>query len=119
MAKQRSTTSNLGVYVYGGAAIFLGLLGLLGLVSGDFATTWQNVGPHLPLRVPLPISPRSLPLRFPDIMRFSRPVSSQIEPALSLSLTEKSVNLFQRNTRPGRLHIVQSFLLPKNSCDDS
>jgi uncharacterized membrane protein YphA (DoxX/SURF4 family) len=50
MAKQRSLTSNLGLYVYGGAAIFLGLLGL---VSGDFATTWQNVGPHVPLRVPL------------------------------------------------------------------
>ena len=50
MAKQRSVTSNLGLYVYGGAAIFLGLLGL---VSGDFATTWQNVGPSVPLRVPL------------------------------------------------------------------
>ena len=50
MAKQRSITSNLGLYVYGGAAIFLGLVGL---VSGDFATTWQNVGPNVPLRVPL------------------------------------------------------------------
>jgi len=50
MAKQRSITSNLGLYVYGGAAIFLGLLGL---VSSDFATTWQNVGPNVPLRVPL------------------------------------------------------------------
>ena len=50
MAKQRSFTSNLGLYVYGGAAIFLGVLGL---VSGDFATTWQNVGPNVPLRVPL------------------------------------------------------------------
>jgi uncharacterized membrane protein YphA (DoxX/SURF4 family) len=50
MAQQRKITSNLGLYVYGGAAIFLGLLGL---VSGDFATTWQNVGPHVPLRVPL------------------------------------------------------------------
>ena len=50
MAKQSSITSNLGLYVYAGAAIFLGLLGL---VSGDFATTWQNVGPHVPLRVPL------------------------------------------------------------------
>jgi uncharacterized membrane protein YphA (DoxX/SURF4 family) len=47
MAKQRSITSNLGLYVYGGAAI---LLGLLGLVSGDFATMWQNVGPNIPLR---------------------------------------------------------------------
>ena len=26
---------------------------MLGLVSGDFATSWQNVGPHIPLRVPL------------------------------------------------------------------
>jgi uncharacterized membrane protein YphA (DoxX/SURF4 family) len=50
MARQRSITSNLGLYIYGGAAIFLGLLGL---VSGDFATTWQNVGPNVPLRVPL------------------------------------------------------------------
>ena len=50
MAKQRSFTSNLGLYVYGGAAIFLGILGL---VSGDFATNWQNVGPNVPLRVPL------------------------------------------------------------------
>jgi uncharacterized membrane protein YphA (DoxX/SURF4 family) len=50
MAKQGSITSNLGLYVYGGSAV---LLGLLGLVSGDFATTWQNVGPNVPLRVPL------------------------------------------------------------------
>jgi uncharacterized membrane protein YphA (DoxX/SURF4 family) len=50
MANQRSITSNLGLYVYGGAAIFLGVLGL---VSGDFATAWQNVGAHIPLRVPL------------------------------------------------------------------
>jgi uncharacterized membrane protein YphA (DoxX/SURF4 family) len=50
MAKQRSMASNLGLYIYGGAAIFLGLVGL---VSGDFATPWQNVGPNVPLRVPL------------------------------------------------------------------
>src|ERR1700683_5401162 len=50
MAKQRSIRSNLGLYVYCGAAIFLGLLGL---VSGDFATSWQNIGPNVPLRVPL------------------------------------------------------------------
>jgi len=50
MARQRSITSNLGLYVYGGAAIFLGILGL---VSGDFATSWQNVGPNVPLRIPL------------------------------------------------------------------
>lgn len=50
MEKQRCITSNLGLYVYGVAAIFLGALGL---VSGDFATTWQNVGPATPFRVPL------------------------------------------------------------------
>ena len=50
MANQRSITTNLGLYVYSGAAIFLGVLGL---VSGDFATSWQNVGPNIPLRVPL------------------------------------------------------------------
>src|SRR5271154_2406077 len=50
MARRRSITSNLGLYVYGGAAIFFGLLGL---GSGDFAHTWQNVGPGVPLRVPL------------------------------------------------------------------
>jgi uncharacterized membrane protein YphA (DoxX/SURF4 family) len=50
MANRRSILSNLGLYVYGGAAIFLGVLGL---ASGDFATSWQNVGPNVPLRVPL------------------------------------------------------------------
>ena len=50
MEKRHSITSHLGLYVYGGAAIFLGILGL---VSGDFATNWQNVGPNIPLRVPL------------------------------------------------------------------
>ncbi|MGC1461318.1 MAG: hypothetical protein WA802_03900 [Terracidiphilus sp.] len=50
MTKQPSVASNLGLYVYAGAAIFLGILGL---VYGDFATTWQNVGPNIPLRTPL------------------------------------------------------------------
>jgi uncharacterized membrane protein YphA (DoxX/SURF4 family) len=50
MALQRSITTSLGLYVYGGAAIFLGLLGL---VSADFATSWQNVAPNFPLRTPL------------------------------------------------------------------
>ncbi len=50
MAQQGSITSNLGLYVYAVAAIFLGLLGL---VSSDFATTWQHVGPNTPFRVPL------------------------------------------------------------------
>jgi uncharacterized membrane protein YphA (DoxX/SURF4 family) len=50
MAKQRSIRTNLGLYAYGGAAIFLGLVGL---VSGDFATSWQNVAPNFPLRTPL------------------------------------------------------------------
>jgi uncharacterized membrane protein YphA (DoxX/SURF4 family) len=50
MAKERSITSNLGLYVYAAAGI---ILGVLGLITGDFATTWQNVGPNIPLRVPL------------------------------------------------------------------
>jgi uncharacterized membrane protein YphA (DoxX/SURF4 family) len=40
-------TLKLGRYVYGAGAIFLGVLGL---VSGDFATTWQHVGPTVPFR---------------------------------------------------------------------
>ncbi len=43
----RSLASNLGVYAYAAGAIFLGLLGL---ASGDFATTWQRVGPNVPFR---------------------------------------------------------------------
>jgi uncharacterized membrane protein YphA (DoxX/SURF4 family) len=46
----RSLISNLGIYVYALAAIFLGVLGL---VSGDFATNWQRVEPTVPLREPL------------------------------------------------------------------
>src|SRR5580693_8887493 len=45
-----SRASNLGIYVYAAGAIFLGLLGL---ASGDFATTWQRVGPNVPFRQPL------------------------------------------------------------------
>jgi uncharacterized membrane protein YphA (DoxX/SURF4 family) len=50
MAKQHRIASNLGLYAYALAAIFLGVLGL---VTADFATQWQNVGPNVPLRVPL------------------------------------------------------------------
>ena len=46
----RSIASNLGICAYAAGAIFLGLLGL---VSGDFATTWQRVGPNVPFREPL------------------------------------------------------------------
>jgi uncharacterized membrane protein YphA (DoxX/SURF4 family) len=42
-----SRTFNLGIYVYAAGAIFLGLLGL---ASGDFATTWQHVDPKVPFR---------------------------------------------------------------------
>jgi uncharacterized membrane protein YphA (DoxX/SURF4 family) len=45
-----SRVSNLGIYVYAAGAIFLGVLGL---ASGDFATTWQHVGPNVPFRQPL------------------------------------------------------------------
>jgi hypothetical protein len=45
MAKQLSFTSNLGLYAYGVAAI---VLGILGLVSGDFAISWQECRPNIP-----------------------------------------------------------------------
>jgi hypothetical protein len=45
--RNRSLVSNLGIYVYAAGAIFLGLLGL---ASGDFATTWQRVGPSVLFR---------------------------------------------------------------------
>ena len=45
--QNRSIASNLGVYAYAAGAIFLGVLGL---ASGDFATTWQRVGPGVPFR---------------------------------------------------------------------
>ncbi|HEY1646718.1 MAG TPA: hypothetical protein VGF96_01955 [Terracidiphilus sp.] len=45
--QNRGFASNLGIYVYAAGAIFLGLLGL---ASGDFATTWQRVGPNVPFR---------------------------------------------------------------------
>jgi uncharacterized membrane protein YphA (DoxX/SURF4 family) len=48
--RNRSLASNLGIYAYATGAIFLGLLGL---ASGDFATTWQRVGPNVPFREPL------------------------------------------------------------------
>jgi uncharacterized membrane protein YphA (DoxX/SURF4 family) len=48
--QNRSLLSNLGKCVYAAGAIFLGVLGL---VSGDFATSWQHVGPNVPLRMPL------------------------------------------------------------------
>ena len=48
--QNRSLASNLGIYVYAAAAIFLGVLGL---ASGDFATNWQRVDPTVPFRQPL------------------------------------------------------------------
>lgn len=48
--QSRILASNLGLYAYAAGAIFLGLLGL---VSGDFATTWQRVSPSAPFREPL------------------------------------------------------------------
>jgi uncharacterized membrane protein YphA (DoxX/SURF4 family) len=46
----RKSLSNLGIYVYGACAM---VLGLIGLVWGDFAGGWQRVGDHVPLRTPL------------------------------------------------------------------
>jgi uncharacterized membrane protein YphA (DoxX/SURF4 family) len=48
--QNRSLASNLGIYVYAAGAIFLGVLGL---VSGDFATSWQRVDAGVPFREPL------------------------------------------------------------------
>ncbi len=48
--QNRSLASNLGIYAYAAGAIFLGLVGL---ASGDFATTWQRVEPNVPFREPL------------------------------------------------------------------
>jgi len=48
--QSRRLASNPGFYVYGGAA---NSLGLVGLVSGNFAVGWQHVGPNVPLREPL------------------------------------------------------------------
>src|SRR5260370_8950446 len=48
--QSRRLASNVGIYAYAAGAIFLGLLGL---VSGDVATSWQRVGPNAPFRVPL------------------------------------------------------------------
>jgi uncharacterized membrane protein YphA (DoxX/SURF4 family) len=48
--QNRSLASNLGIYAYAAGAIFLGLLGL---ASGDFATTWQRIEPNVPFREPL------------------------------------------------------------------
>jgi uncharacterized membrane protein YphA (DoxX/SURF4 family) len=47
---KRILSSNLGICVYAAGAIFLGIVGL---ASGDFATTWQRVGPNLPFHAPL------------------------------------------------------------------
>ncbi len=43
----RRTLSNVGIYVYGVGAIVLGITGLL---WGDFATNWQRVGANVPHR---------------------------------------------------------------------
>lgn len=48
--QNRSLASNFGIYAYAAGAIFLGLLGL---ASGDFAASWQRVGPNVPFRAPL------------------------------------------------------------------
>lgn len=45
--QNRNLASNFGVYAFAAGAIFLGLLGL---ASGDFATTWQHVGANVPFR---------------------------------------------------------------------
>src|SRR5215472_10299874 len=46
MANKRNP-SNVGIYVYGAAAV---VLGVMGLVWGDFATNWQRVKADVPHR---------------------------------------------------------------------
>lgn len=46
----RSFTTNLGIHAYAVGAI---VLGLIGLVWGDFASSWQLVGPAVPGRTAL------------------------------------------------------------------
>jgi uncharacterized membrane protein YphA (DoxX/SURF4 family) len=48
--QNRTLASNLGIYAYAAGAI---LLGIVGLISGDFATPWQRIDPATPLRQPL------------------------------------------------------------------
>jgi uncharacterized membrane protein YphA (DoxX/SURF4 family) len=49
----RGMASNLGIYVYSGSAI---MLGLIGFAWGDFATTWQRVAPNVPFHAALSYS---------------------------------------------------------------
>jgi len=48
--QNRKLASNLGICVYAAGAIFLGIVGL---ISDDFATNWQRVVPTVPFRQPL------------------------------------------------------------------
>jgi uncharacterized membrane protein len=48
--QNRNLESNLGIFTYAVATIFVGLVGL---ASGDFANPWQHVGPNVPFREPL------------------------------------------------------------------
>jgi len=48
--ENRNLVSNLGLYAFASGAIFLGVLGV---ASGDFATSWQRVGPNVLFREPL------------------------------------------------------------------
>jgi hypothetical protein len=49
---KRRLVSNLGMYLYGAAGV---ALGLIGLASQDFATSWQRVGPGVAHREALAI----------------------------------------------------------------
>jgi uncharacterized membrane protein YphA (DoxX/SURF4 family) len=84
MMQVAGRTSNLGVYVYAGGAIFLGLLGL---ASGDFAAGWQHVGPNVPFR---------------ELLAY---LTAAIELAAGLAL------LWQRTARAGALTLTLLYLV--------
>lgn len=70
MGKVRMT-ANLGVYVYGGSAM---ALGILGLASRDFATNWQRVAADAPHRTALALAAAVCELLFGAAM-LARPTA--------------------------------------------
>jgi uncharacterized membrane protein YphA (DoxX/SURF4 family) len=75
---------SIGLYVYALGGIFLGVLGL---VSGDFATNWQHVGPNLPLRQPLAYLTAALEMAGGVMLLWPRSERGRVNRAGALTLT--------------------------------